>query len=89
MSGCVVAWQDQFGDAEVENLDPPVGRDEQVVGLHIAVDDALVVRGRESRSHLARVVDGFARRQWAAVQPVAERFALEQFRHDVGRAALP
>ena len=89
MSGCVVAWQDQFGDAEVENLDPPVSRDEQVVGLHIAVDDALVVRGRESRSHLARVVDGFARRQCAVMQSVAERFALEEFGDDVRRTALP
>ena len=56
----------ELGDAEVENLDPPVARDEQVVGLQVAMDDALVVRGGEPLRDLARVVDGFARRQRAA-----------------------
>ena len=87
MAGVVVRPR-QLGDAEVEDLDPPVVRDEQVVGLHVAMDDALVVRGGEPLRSLARVVDGFARRQRASLQPAAERFALEQFGDDVGRAGV-
>ena len=69
-------------------LTRPSLRDEQVVGLQVAVDDALVVRGGEPFGGLARVVDGFARRQRAALQPAAERFPLEQFGDDVGRAGV-
>ena len=88
MPGRVVARPRQLGDAEVEDLDPPVVRDEQVVGLQVAVDDALVVRGGEPLGDLARVVDGLARRQRAAVQAAAQRFAFEQLRDDVGRAVV-
>ena len=38
---------------EVEDLEAPVAGDEQVLGLEVAVDDALVVRRREARSGLA------------------------------------
>ena len=66
---------------------PSLG-DEQVVGLHVAMDDALVVRRGEPFGDLARVVDRFARRQRAALQTAAERFPFEQFRDDVGRAGV-
>jgi len=46
-AGRLVARSRQLGDAEVENLHAPVARDEQVVGLDVAVNDALVVRGGE------------------------------------------
>ena len=69
-------------------LTRPSLRDEQVVGLHVAVDDALVVRGGEPFGDLTRVVDRFARRQRARVQPAAERFPFEQLRDDVGRAGM-
>ena len=36
----LVARPRELGDAEVEDLDPPVARDEQVVGLQVAMDDA-------------------------------------------------
>ena len=35
---------EQLGDAEVEDLRARVGSDEHVVGLQVAMDDALVVR---------------------------------------------
>ena len=85
----VVARPRQLRDAEVEDLDPPVARDEQVVGLHVAVDDALVVRGGEPLGDLPRVVDRLARRQRAAVQTAAQRLALEQLGDDVRRAGVP
>ena len=47
-----------------------------------------VVRGREPDCRLARVVDGFARRQRAASQSAAERFAFEELGDDVGRAGM-
>src|SRR5207248_8269688 len=34
---------EELGDAEVENLQPPVAREEEVGRLQVAVDDALVV----------------------------------------------
>ena len=61
----------ELGDAEVENLDAPVARDEQVVGFHVAMHDALVVRGGESFRRLTRVVDDFAQGQRAVCQPAA------------------
>ena len=84
----VVARPRELGEAEVEDLDPPVARDEDVLGLQIAVDDALVVRGGEPLRDLARVVDRFARRQRAAHAAAAKRLALEQLRDDVGRAGV-
>ena len=44
----------QLGQAEVENLDAPVGGDEEILGLEVAVDDPLLVRGRQAARDLAR-----------------------------------
>ena len=38
---------DRPGDAEVDDLDPPVAPDEHVPGLHVAMDDPVRVRRRE------------------------------------------
>jgi hypothetical protein len=67
----------QLGDAEVEDLDAPVVRDEQVFGLDVAVDDRLVVGGREALRDLTREVDRFPRRQRTLVEPSAQRLPLE------------
>ena len=50
------------GDAEVHDLDPTVGRDDDVVRLDVAVDDAVAVRELERGEDLPRVVDGDADR---------------------------
>src|SRR5262249_40742178 len=84
----VVAGTGQFRNAEVENLDATVVRDEQVVRLHVAMNDALVVRGREARRRLTRVVDSLTDRQWSTFEPAPQRFALEELCDDVGRARL-
>ena len=52
---CLV--QRQLGQAEVEDLDAAVLRDEQVLGFQIPVDDPLFVRRGEAVSDLQRVVD--------------------------------
>ena len=40
----------QLRQAEVEDLDAPVPRDEEVLGLQVAVDDPLLVRGGQARA---------------------------------------
>ena len=73
---------------EVEDLDPTVGRDEEVLGLDVAMDDPLVVRGRETGGDLARVLDGFTLRKRTSLQPLAQCLALEQLRHRIGGAIV-
>ena len=58
----------QLGDAEVEDLHAPVAREEDVLRLQIAMDDALLVRGGEALRDLQRDVDGLARRKRARVR---------------------
>ena len=54
------------GDSEVHDLDAAVGRDDDVVRLDVAVDDAVAVRVVERGEDLARVVDGDPDRRRAA-----------------------
>jgi hypothetical protein len=78
----------ELRQAEVEDLDPPLGGDEQVLGLEVAVDDPLLVRCGQAVRHLDRVVDRLADRQRARAKAIAERFALEQLRDDEGGAVV-
>ena len=87
--GGVAAERARLGlprEPEVEHLDAPVGRQEQVLGLEVAVDDPLLVRRRESMRDLRRVLRGLARRQRAGLEPLAQRFALQQLHDGVGHA---
>src|SRR5262249_1653596 len=82
---------DRFGqlrETEVEDLDAPVFREEHVLGLQIAMDDALVVRGRQAAGDLHAVLDRLADRQRAALQRLTQRLAGEQLRHDVRRRCV-
>ena len=45
----------KFGQSEVENLQPSVGRDPQIAGLQVPVDYALVVRGNQPFGQLHAV----------------------------------
>ena len=79
----------QLRQAEVEDLDAPVLRHEQVLGLQVPVDDPLLVRRREAARDLDRVVDRLARRRAAPpASALAQRLALEQLRDDVRRAVV-
>src|SRR5207245_11297112 len=75
-------------EAEVENLRPTVGGDEDVLRLQVPVDDPLLVGGRKARRDLKRIVHGLAHGQRTAAQAAAEGLALEQLRDDVGGAVL-
>ena len=76
----------QLGEAEVEDLDAAVAGDEEVLGLQVPVDDALLVRGGEAVGDLERVVDGLAVGKLASGEDGAQGLALEQLLDDVGRA---
>src|SRR6185369_12313449 len=76
----------QLREAEVQDLDAAVPRDEQVLRLQVAVDDALVVRGGEAVRDLHRVVRRAAGRELAAGERRAQRLSLEQLLDDVRRA---
>src|SRR5436190_1465819 len=75
---------DQLRQPEVEDLHTRVLGDEHVLRFEVAVDDALVVSGGQAVCDLNGDVDRLARRHCAAVQPFAERLALEQFGDDEG-----
>ena len=74
----------ELGDAEVEQLDVPVPGDEDVLRLQVPVDDAALVRSRESLGHLRRPLKGRGQRNGALRQPLPQRLALEQLGDEVG-----
>ena len=76
----------QLGEAEVEDLDPAVPRDEEVLGFQVAVDDSLLVRGREPMRDLRGIFEGFALRGLSAGENGAQRLAFEKLLDDVGRS---
>ena len=78
----------ELREAEVEDLDAAVLRDEDVLGLQVPVDDALLVRRGEAEGDLRRVVERAALGQPAARERGAQRLALEQLLDDVGGAVV-
>jgi hypothetical protein len=70
-------------DTEVEKLDLPGVGDEEVLGLEIAVDDALFVRRDENVEHLRADGEHVGQRQHAFAQKTrVDRFPLEQLHHE-------
>ena len=69
----------QRREAEVQDLYPPVGRDEDVLRLEVAVDDSFVVRRSQTAGDLDRDLHSLARRRRVGGETLAEGFALEQF----------
>jgi len=61
----------------------PVSRDEDVLGLDVAVDDPLLVGHGKAMRDLDGVANGLLRRQGSA-EFFAEQFALEELRDDEG-----
>ena len=68
--------------SEVQDLHAPVAREQDVVGLQIAVGDAGIVRTAESGSDLRGDVDGLAERRPRS----AQRLPIHQFGDDVALA---
>ena len=81
----------QLRETEVEELEPPVFGDKDVLGLEVAMDDAFLVRCSKAARELLRVVhrlaDRDARRE-AVPEFLAQRLAVEQFHHEIRRALV-
>ena len=84
--GAALLLMRELGEAEVEDLDAAVVRDEEVLRLQIPVDDPLLVRRGEPVRDLERVVGRLAGGELAAGQGRAEGLALEELLDDVGSA---
>ncbi len=69
-----VAGARKLGQTKVENLDATIVCDEQIVRLEIAMDYALLMRGRQAMSDLKRVIDRFSLRQGCAADSLSQRF---------------
>src|SRR5262249_52851369 len=78
----------EFSKTEIEDLHPPVVRDEQVLRLQVTMDDAFGMRGGQSLGDLPRVIDSLSRSDCALLYQLAQLFAFEQLSHDVGRAFM-
>ena len=74
---------EQRREAEVEDLHAAVAREEDVLGLEIAMDDAAGVRRRQAARDLQRDVERRVDGKRAGAEPRAQRLALEAFRHEV------
>ena len=76
----------EVGEAPVEELHPrpaALAREEHVVELEVAVDDADVVRGAEDLAQLEQDPRDLLVREWAALESIAERLARQPFHHEV------
>ena len=72
-----------LGDAEVRDHRAPA-REQHVVGLDVAMHDAVVVRIRQRTGDLAQDADRVAHRQFAmALQPDAQRLALHERHREI------
>ena len=76
----------QFRQAEIEDAQPPAGRDDDVARFQVAVNDAGVVRGPDGVRDLEREFDGVPDRQPAARNQVAERQPVHELHDDEVRA---
>jgi hypothetical protein len=82
--GCAHTGPRQFCEPEVENLDPILGCDEDVVRLEVAMDDALLVCSGERLRDLKRILGAPPDGQAFLAKAVGERRAFEQFGDEVG-----
>jgi hypothetical protein len=78
----------ELGQAEVEDLHPTVRGQEEVLGLEVAVDDALGVGGLEAAGGLEGVAEDLLSGGGAAGDELAQRIALEELGDDVGSAVV-
>jgi hypothetical protein len=76
-----------LGEAEVENLHRARGRDLDVRGLEIAMDNAVLVRGVERVGDLTREGKGLRDGQRYA-ESFGQRVALDELEHQRGHAGL-
>ncbi len=79
---------EHLGQAEVEQLDVALVGDHHVGGLEVAVHDAALVGVGQRAGDGQRVVEPLLGGQGAAAHGIAQRAALQQLHHQVGRALV-
>src|SRR5438552_7380289 len=78
----------QLGDPEIENLEPIVAGDEDVLWLQVPVHHSVRVGSGQAGRELARVAQRVAGGERTAGQPLAKGGALQELRHDVRLAVV-
>ena len=76
---------DELGEAEVEDLDPPVPGHEQVFRLQVPVDDSLLVGRGEAVRDLRRIPEDLRGLEGPAGEAEAHGLSFEELRDEVGR----
>ena len=77
---------EKFGEAEIEDFRGAAFHDENVCGLDVAVQDAILVRGIERVGELDADFHCAWNRQGAAFEQTVQRLAVEEFHHNEGVA---
>ena len=75
-----------LGQAEVEHLDQPAGRQHHVGRLQIAMDDAFLVRSFERDGNLCRDRQRLVHRDRATRKALGEIVTFDEFHHQGGHA---
>ena len=78
----------ELGQPEVEHLDPTLRRHGDVVGLQVAVDDALLVRLVQRLGDLRRDRDRLGDGNRSFLNPLAQRHAAHELHHQEVDALL-
>ena len=87
--GCIFApVLAELGQAEIENLRVAVRRDDHVLRLDVAVDDAGLVRGGQGRGDLCADFDDVGDRHRAAANALAERLAIDHLHGDEAKVVM-
>ena len=84
LAGVVRVGGDELGDAEVEQLGFALGRDPDVGGLEVAVDDEVLVRVADGRAHLAEERQPPGNPQAARVAVAVQPLALDVLHDEIG-----
>ena len=77
----IASFPSALASPEIQHLDAAFGRDLDVRGLEVAVDDAFLVRVFQGFGDLARDGQRFFERNRPLRNPLGERRALDQFQH--------
>lgn len=78
----------QLGESEIEDLEPAVFGDEEVLRLQVPMDDSFVVGCGETLRRLEGVVDGLSRREPSIGQYFAQRLSFQKLADDVRRSLV-
>ena len=77
-----------FCQAEIENLDVPVGSDLDVGRFEVPMNDPALVRRLQTLSKLSRDPNDLVERQWTDGESLGQSRTLDEFEHERPTPAL-